>query len=647
VIFDPPAIHFSEALGRRFAYQTDGNLCAMHALNNIARSFVVTPSTFYQTIYDVADPHLPGEDDARWFRARVNSGGNEGDLAIAALRRGVVLARVVVRNIFDIESLLTPTTAYPLHTPLEMIAQQNGGIVVLAPRGGHYVAILPSTENGWVLLNDRSPVGREQELHNASFGALLRIYYLRKLAVMALDHGDIEATARRLRTTSTHDLSTELRLLVPLHYVPELNASSQSVDRLAHYWARYVVCNTTATTDNVNPPEGDLVLALNYASARINESSADCAQDQRNLFTQLLAKTYIELELNEIADQLAEELLRRQPSRATVERLVTDARRVLVSQRALGTLLDVASSCAPLTNREWLRFAALHIVCANKTVAEAPRDLLFLLMNCLFTDHRPSGDVEGRYPSIVKIWTQLHAELSGKSASTKLPQPRGSLPHERAIKLILFTLPPTDNWNFFQFNILRRVSFDRSLWLLSAFVDAFPGHGVDRETLAQLQPVRRIERILTEDPASDAHRYVERLREHFFLSTVQETSDVDASVRARVTSQRVLFAVEPEFLVWFDVIAAPRRLVVGDPPGIPFIPWEQSAQLDAASKGKPQLLLRLYTTISQLFGTFYDRRNPRVNPGAPELRDSLTTRYEVATSSLAPSAEPIIAFEDE
>ena len=654
LLFDPPVLHFSEKLEARFSYQTDGNLCAMHALNNLARSFVLTPPTFYQAVFDVANPHLPSEsDDLRWFRERANTGGTEGELATAALRRGVLVARVVVRNIYDIESLRAPTAAYPHQAPLEALARRNGGVVALSPNGGHYAAILPTADGrGWVLINDRRPfVVVEQAVRADTFAGLLRAYYLTKLRLPALGEEDLEQVAARMRRQSANDAASEMRLLVPLHFVPQLDGNSPPLDRLAHYWARYVACNTSATTDNVNTPEGDLVLAVNAAYAHVVDTDVRCANEAHNLFSEALAKTAVELGLNDLAEQLAAELLRPRETqrREVLTSLVAQARGALVAPRALGLLLDPTGECSVTSNREWLRLAALHVVVASNAVARASPDLLFLLMNCLFTDHRASGDVEDRYPAIVAIWQRLRRNLVGLSTlrgSNVLPEPGNDLPHERAMRLLLFTLPPDADWNFFQLTVLRRVSFDRSLWLLSAFADAFPGRGVRRETLAYLQPARRLDRLRVEDPASDEFPYVDALRRAFFVSRIEETRDAGARVRQRARQAAALFD-QPQFLEWFDVIAAPRLLVVGQAGDAASVSWEERAQIDAVERNKPQLLLRLYSSVSQLYGTFYDRRNERVDPRAAELRDSLTTRFDAQTGALAPSPEPLLRFDDD
>ena len=653
VMFDTPDVRRERELGgRSFAYQRVDSLCAMHALNNVGRSFVLTPPTYYATIFNVADPH-DGSADLRWFRERVNIGGTDGDLVTAALRRGVLLARVVVRNIFDIDSLRAETS------PLELLARRNGGVIVMAPRGGHYVPLLPDGTR-WTLLNDRAPLLDTTVLSDTSFAGVLRAYYLTKLAVWELDESDLRRTEARLRAQTTQSAATELRLLVPLHFVPQLRVDTSPLDRLVNHWARYVVCNTTALVDNVNLPEADQVLAINYANTRLEHAARFARPDERpssSIFSQLLAQTYVELELNEIAERLAAVLIaaypgrQQQVDRASLEEIVTQARRVLITQRALGLLLDPASTYAPLSNREWLRFVALHVVVANDTITRAPRYLLFLLMNCLFTDHRVSGDVPGRYPSIVRIWSNLRVELALAPSlrdTDVLPMPRGSLPHERAIILLLFTLPPSTDWNFFQLTVLREVSFDRSLWLLSAFVDAFPQHGIDRPTLAELQPTSRVERIRTEDPRSDANRYVELMRDNFFRSTLPRPSALDADVAAQFAAtprKRELFAL-PQFGSFFNVIAAPERLVSGDPAGTPDIPWETLAEIAAADNGWPQLLLRFYTVdgLAQLDGSYFNRRNARVDP---RRAPGVTTRFDAASGTVASSPEPVIAFDSD
>jgi len=640
VLFPAPDVRHSAELGRRFVHQTDGNLCAMHAFNNVARSLLLTPPTFYSAVFDVSNPHIIGEDDTlEWFRNRVNAGGTDGDLATAALRRGVLLGRVIVRNIFDIEALSG--------SPLEALARRNGGVVLLAPRGGHYVPVLPVEGGAWVLLNDKSPVMGKGALRASSFANVMRTYYLAKLHIGRLDHNDLESTARRLREQPVVDASSELRILVPLHFVPQLSNEMSSLDRLAHFWARYVVCNTSALLDNVNLPEGDHVLAINYAYARL-ASVADtgmlCETRRGNLFTQLLAQMETELALNEVAERLARVLLVTPLDEEELRTVIIDARRVLITPRALGLLLDPADACAPLTNREWLRLAALHVVTRNEQMAYSSNALLFLFMNCLFTDHRGSGDVEGRYPAVVRLWTNLHREfvVTGQRtmASEVLPRPRGELPHERAIRLLLFTLPPANDWNFFQYLVLRATTFDRSLWLLSAFIDSAPSSiGLRRPTLGELQPVARLDRIFTEDSGSDALTYVDLLRRHFFLSTVSETRDVDARVRAQTRTHAALFQ-RPHFIDWFDIIAAPRRLVQ------PSDQSTESAAAEAVATNKPQLLMRLYGTMSHLDGSFYDRRNVRVDPHDVTLRDTLTTRFDSNTDRVAPTSEPIIRLDE-
>jgi hypothetical protein len=664
IMFNAPRVENSPLLNRSFEFQDNGNLCSMHALNNVARSIVLTPPTFYETIYDIADPFptdlSPQFDDLAWFRLRVNTGGTESELATAALRRGVILARVVIRNIFDIESLLGDSL-------LGKMAQRNGGAILLAPRGGHYVPLVPDSAGDWAVINDRAPFIRQQSLTRRSFGAVVRAYYLAKLSVYQLDGDDHEKTAVRLRSNARDANNTELRVLVPLHFVPNLSEASNDLDRLAHYWTRYVLNNTTATTDNVNPPETDLVLAFNYTQTRMLRLDAPCQAEfvhsPKNPFTMLMAKTYIELELNAVADVMAGLLLASDVVRpAAFVAPVTDARRILLSERALGLLLDSAQrSCAPLTNREWLRLMALHVVVANELVSHATWPILFLLMNVLFTDHRDdSGDVEGRYPNIVGVWRQLQRQLVGAQVTEiekYLPKPTNNdlLPHEYAIRLTIFTLPiDVSTLDYFQYNVLRTRSFDRSLWLLSSY-NAFlvqagrPDNGVSRRMLRYLQPAERNARFKVELATSDDHRYVSQLRRLFFVSTVAGPFGADEAgdIVHRLVQPRQAEMAAPEFFELFDVIAAPRYLLVEQEHGvgIPFIPWKMTAEVDAREKGKPQLLLRIFTIMDQLYGTFYDRRNEQVHVDAVDLRSSLTSRYR-GGRGLLPSAEPIIAHEE-
>ena len=624
-IFYPLLIEASREISRNIEVQLDGNLCAMHALNNVAGGVVLTPVTFAQSIFDVADPQ-PNDLTQRaaysWFRERLNTGGTEGELMVAALRRGIVLGRVVLRDIFDVTSFAQARADTRM---IERIARRNGGAVLLSPGGGHYVAIVPVNSDRWAIVNDDGLELREQEfLVDASFGALLETYYVRRRA-NARDTS-FDETRRRLRG-ATRTYGGELRMIVPLHYRKRENVRDEEGELLEHLWARHVVNNTTIAIDNVVPPVDDLLLAYNGAlrdaprlpSARYLLHPVDGF----NPFTAVVAKTYVELELNDVADEIAAQLVlgRRAPlNRAEIGNLIARIRSTLRSPRAIGLLLGdrSATSCGVIDERQWLRLFVLHVVTRDNMIAQADWRVLFLLMNCTFTDHRQFGDTEGRYPAIVDLWRAVSSAVEGASAQVVaefLPRPETDLPSDESIRLLFFTLPVRDTVRFEQF-VLAAITFDRSLWLLSTAYGATPSRAVTTRRLIPYFYQRNRRERTNEDFTREDVPLIELLRREVFTP--------QGSTR---TPRTVKLDALPD---------------VGDGA---VVSLQLQASFDAIVG---ELTQHVDDVRGQLRGNYFDAVHAQVKHDAAEYADALTSRYLQSgfDGFLMPSIERFIPFDE-
>jgi hypothetical protein len=665
VVFRRPIVTIEQ--GRAVVRQNDNNLCSMHALNNVAGAFVMTPPLLYQSIYDTAG--------ALYFSGHVNTGGEEGEVAVAALRRGIILGRVVISNLYDVEALRSGTDQFPRFKFIEILAARNGGVILLQPNGGHYVPLL-ATANGqsWTIYTTLA-ADVVETIVAPTFGQVLRDYYLRRrgLSVSATTE-EIDARER----ATANDATGELHMLVPLHHVPTLDAHSSQLDVAAHYWARYIINNTQLFAGSVQFPV-DSVLALNYAFDKMAQAQLLCGPElSRNPLTAYVARIGIERSLNVLADRLAAMLLEPELDRYRLGRAMTERERIdklganqsqllslirgqLREPAALGLLLG-DPLCSPLTNREWLRLAALHIVSSSDLLAEAPWQLLFLFTNCLFTDHRIYGDATRRYPSLNALWTWVRTRVANKPAGTTievLPKPTGTLDFEQYLDRQFFLLPfeTERDLNGLQYRLQSDVSFDCTLWLLSAFnryvamehpFQATPP--LSNGVLALFQPMRRNappaqDNLNDDQPNLFAFRRRTMQIPEFPLRSVRTTllkRELFQRLADNIFKNSGLGSSEIEFAnVLLISEKYTQRLFNG---------FTVDQREDAESGGQPWLFERIYSGdagdgFTQLRGTLYDRVNDKVDVSnnSAEFRAQLTTRYK--DGMLASSTQPDISLE--
>jgi hypothetical protein len=201
------------------------------------------------------------------------------------------------------------------------------------------------------------------------------------------------------------------------------------------------------------------------------------------------------------------------------------------------------------------------------------------------------------------------------------------------------------------------VSFDRSLWLLSAFNDYLArshtrtvAPPVDNDTLRALQPVTRNAPI-AENARNDAQPLVESFRAHVmhvpdFEHRTLSRSEIFRRIAQPVFGMRSDISEQEKKLA--DTIALSRRYFAQE-----FAGYTDDERVEAERAGKPRVFERIYGATGQQYfelrGTIYDRVNDFVDrfsdAGQAALRDRLTSRYDAAHETLAPSTQPDISLE--
>lgn len=490
--FDAPQRTEDPATGARFEVQSDSFYCAVHALNNIARSVLFAPPDILSAI-----------ECTRTLDERCAS---PEDVMLMALREGIFLLQLNLTDIADADQL---TNGHNFSALLDVA----GGMLVYQPGGGaggigHYVPLVRIREQ-WVIFSGDS-------VHESSASASDTLHrYIARTANIEVPAG-VSAAEARLDAATLAVGGEQLHFigLLPIgldclwHAKPE--AVLQTI--LARTLLRRALSEWRLQPVNDGAVHQDMWTATPLSPCAVEEigsliyyepqlASVRCTGFETvNVASFIGSRHDVYRELNRYAEQLAYSVRRNKYTQALT--LLRQLRSYLRSPPALDCLFmpqggtaaetDCRSmahitvrgnyASALMSNRRWLRLVALSLASdAVLTQAESNdggaltavtfRITVLICMLC--------------YTNLTVFGVPVPLELAAIWNEQSSPERWcASLPCDRA-------MPPTIRDAYFGqpdglANMCSFVSYDASLWLLRSAAAGLSGFAMSGTLLAAL-----------------------------------------------------------------------------------------------------------------------------------------------------------------
>ena len=368
--FPPPSMHIDPATKAPFQVQSDSFFCAVHALNNVARSVLFTPADMLSAI--------------ECTRTLDEQCASPEDVQLMALREGVVLLLVKLTDICDANGLASGTAFHQL-----LLAA--GGMVVYQPNGystGHYVPLV-RVNNHWLVYSTNSVV-----VHASSPDEALHTYIAHSTNVVQARHETAHAARRRAYALNQSEREPFIGLLpLPLDCLwSESTQISRAGTILVQSLLRRALSEWRLVPANGGAVQFDLWTAPPISPCAITEIAwviGDEAGPHRcegtnrvNVASFISTRHTIQRELNELAIALQ---LQKNANRDDLLALLRQVRSYLRSTPAIDCLFGVvepnesyttsqmAYSYALFSNRRWFRHIAL-LLATTPLIGELERE---------------------------------------------------------------------------------------------------------------------------------------------------------------------------------------------------------------------------------------------------------------------------------
>lgn len=491
--FDPPQRTEDPVTGSRFEVQSDSFYCAVHALNNIARSVLFAPPDILSAI-----------ECTRTLDERCAS---PEDVMLMALREGVFLLQLNLSDVADADQLSGGQN-------FAALLGLAGGMLVYQPGGaggvGHYVPLVRIRDQ-WVIFSGDS-------VHESSASASDTLHrYIARTANIAVPPG-VSAAEARLDAAAALAPGSD-----PLHFIGLLpigldclwqehnrpGAVLQTImartllRRALSEWRLQPLANDGVVHQDVwtatplSPCAIEEIGSLIFYEPQL--ASVRCTGFETvNAASFVGSRHDVYRELNRYAERLAYAVRRNKYSQAI--ELLRQLRSYLRSPPALdclfmsdaktaaktdsrsmpGVAVRSGYASALMSNRRWLRLVALSLAsdavltqgeCDGAMTAVTFRLTVLICLLC--------------YTNLTVLGVPVPAELAAIWSDQSSPEHwRDSLPCERA-------MPPAIRDAYFGrpgglAEMCSFVSYDASLWLLRAAANGLRGFAMSGALLAAL-----------------------------------------------------------------------------------------------------------------------------------------------------------------